>query len=221
MKCKKVVVACINVDSKGRANIGLDGEKYIKEIRRGAGVLGTKYEARKQEVLTLEVFIEAKEAAYDALNEVPLTPQQFAQVEKFAGNSKDAGLYLLAHYVVPSGFAGGAFDATTLAEFVNKLPFTPRKICIVACDAAGEKGDALLPFCKALTKNPRPLVAGYKLPVFISKSKNGKTAAFPEHKNKKRVSTNREAAKAFYQCGGTGWTRIGHSEYHDKAFDFT
>lgn len=228
MKCQKVVIACINVNSEGFALIGLDGQKYIEEITTGAVALKKKYgeskqdvRARKQDVLTVEVFLTAKVGANEALAVIPLTDKQYADIKTFAGTSQDAGLYVIAHHESGPGYSGGAFYDTTLAEFVNKLPFVPRKICIVACDSAGKTGEALIGFCKALTLKPPPLVAGYKLPVFIKTSKGYKTVKFTPDGDRERVTKDRDKAKVYYQQGTSGaWTQIAHSKYHDEAFLF-
>lgn len=235
MKCEKIVVISIHADSKGTSLVGLDGNDLITELTNGAASLEKKYgtrqstlSARAQKVYKLALHSDTSNQP-EAFQAIDTTEKkaEIAEMLKFIGDCKDIGMYLLAHYEnAHTGFSGSAFDGSALGSFVNALSFTPRKICILACNLARDKTTSdLNAFCSALTKTPKPIVAAYSYPVYVAD--DGKKQVQPDRSSteKKLMSEIRDLdrktpLKVYREFRKEKWESIGHSGWHDDAFAF-
>jgi hypothetical protein len=238
MKCRKIVILTVHAKSDGMTTlVGLEGMQLVKELADGASWLTTKYHGRqppaktdnadktvnRQETMTVSLLIETSGENENVILKLP--SKDLKDIETFVAGCQDAGLYILAHYQTGGHFSGNAFLGQDLAQLVNTLPFTPRKICILACDLAEKPNHNLLPFCNELKIKPPPLVAAYRYPVFLVAS--GKKEVQPVRSNNERklMSDIRDLPrnkplKVYYQHGTNGWTRVEHSAYHDAQFAF-
>ncbi len=103
-------------------------------------------------------------------------------MRNFTSGEEDVGLYLISNfYPGDKAFSRKAFDAKALAETVNRLPFVPKKICVVSCKFSSQeaKDAGINEFLKHLKVDPLPVVASYSYVVSVNQATGKKDLVVP------------------------------------------
>lgn len=167
MKCQKVIVMLIYsmIDpEKGPA-------PQLREELDEAGISLTRKVNNKglqQEVLNWS--LDVADDPDKTNSKYKFSPEDIKKIGAFAKDSDDLGMYLIVHS--DHGHFAGGLSGTELGKLIGTLNIKIKKINVVACNAdskqKGQTDSALLEFCKALTMDEKPIVAGYAYAVFVN-----------------------------------------------------
>lgn len=222
MKCAKVLILKVFSDHRDSLIIS-DSPAQVKEVRKAGQDLGLKYILKNpnQMVLSMDLCVSTGSTRQDKDFGKYRVPVEIVEaIQNFAEDSDDLGIYIIAH-CMDGQFAGG-LSGSQLGLLINTLGIKIKKINVVACNAArktsgGQSNIALLQFCRELTLNPQPIVAGYPYPVFVADGglkryipRDGSSASPIPIKD--ALNAGKEV-KVAYKCDKGKWTKVDLDQY--------
>jgi len=163
-----IMVLSVDVIGDGGL-IGISDPGVQEAMEKDMNAQAYKYEQLGRQVYKKQFAYYASLDRVDdfELSDMPVDAKDLKDMQDFSRDN-DVTLYIQSDFDFDDGRFAYAFWPETMAEFVNQLGITPRKICFGSCNLTEDAlGQELLKIADKLTIKPTPKLAGISYPVFF------------------------------------------------------